>query len=658
MQASFFSEYCLYAAVRGFGAVVRRLPLAWALGVGRAFGVVAYWTQPKRRAVSRGNLRAALGRERSPEALEAIGRGTFQHLGMSLIELLRAPRVDAAYVRRWITVEGREHLEQALAQRRGLIVVSGHLGNWELASLVSGVEGHPVLALVRQQGLPRLNRLLNRCREVTGCRVVTKGMGLRDLVRHLQAGGLVGLVADQDAGARGVLAPFFGRLASTARGPVALAVRTRAPVLPVFCLRTRGPRHTIIFERPLPVGHSGDEAREVQAGIAAYLQVLERYIRRAPDQWLWGHRRWKSSPHRAVAVLSDGKAGHRTQAEAVAEFIERIWEERARRDPRLAAVAGPWTQRRVLEVRYRSPWRRTGLWLAAATGVAPCWPAWWLRWALAPASARALQHAWATVTVSCGTGAGIVNMVWGGMLGARVVHLLRPPWRLARQAALLIVPRHDGIRPGPRTVVTRGALHAIRPAALAAEAEHQRRRWSLSRAVQIGILIGGDTRGVRLTPETVGTVIAQALDAARQMDAELLVTTSRRTAPSVEQLLERRLDLHPRCPLFVLASRDATPGYVPGILAAATVLIVSGESISMVSEAAASGKPVLVFEPSARTPWPKYRRLLSALARDGAVRIVQPGHIGRALLEMVQQDRPAPAVDDGAMIMERLRQWL
>lgn len=708
MKASFFSEYCLYGLVRGFGAAVEALPVSWALGLGRGLGTLGYWLQPKRRALCLGNLTAALsatelggsatscGGGATPEALEAIARGVFQSMGMSFVELLRTPAVDAAYVDRWIRIVGQEHFDRAVAQGRGLILLTAHYGNWELASLTAGLKGYPVSVLVRQQGLPRLNRLLNAYRESKGCRVISKGMTVRTMIRELRRGGIVGILADQDAGARGVLAPFFGRLASTARGPIALALKVGCPVLPFFVLRTDGPSQTIVFEPPIALAAEGRTDEKIRAGVAAYLRLLERYVRRAPTHWLWPHRRWKSSPHQAVVALSDGRAGHRTQVDAVAQLVARAWDDRLRHDPRLAppplggsapqggaasrgvprpgaegssAVAprgggvagesGPWMTCRTVEVRYRSAWHRGMLALAAATGAARVWPSSrWLRWALTAESAAALAKTWATVTVSCGAATGLVNLVWGRGLGARTVHVMRPPWPFADAFDLRIVPQHDLVDNDPRTVVTQGALHGVASADLAARTAEQRGRWSLACPTLIGVLIGGNSRGLRLSPQRIGIVADELLEAAKMVKGELLVTTSRRTPGTVENLLERRLDQHSRCPLLILANRDTTPGYVPGILAAANLLVVSGDSMSMVSEAVASGKPTLVFEPDYLWPWAKHRRFLAALAYQGAIQVVAPERLSREIIRRLHSDQEAAVVDDRAVVLARLARWL
>lgn len=659
MKASFFSEYCLYGAVKGIGAVVRALPPSWAVGLGRRLGRAAYAIQPKRRAICLGNLRGAFRDERSPEALDRICRGVFETMGMSFVEMLMTPSVDEAYLRRYVTLDGVPHLERAMAQGRGVVIVTGHFGNWELINLAAGLRHYPVSVLARMQGLPKLNRLLNEYRESKGCKVISKGMAARAMMQRLRSGGLVGVLMDQDAGRRGVLAPFFGRLASTADGPIALARRLESVILPVFIIRTGGPHHTISIEPPLQVPSLGDPVRDVPAVVAAYLQVLERYVRRAPEQWLWPHRRWKSSPHQSVVALSDGKAGHRTQAVAAAELVQQAWEDRAAADARLRGMgaAGPFMRRATLEVRYRAPWRRAVLTVAAAAGLADRSPR-WLHWALTPESASALERTWATHVVSCGAGAGLVNLIWSRGFAGRAIHVMQPPWPFSRRFALRIVPRHDGAAEDAKTIVTHGALHGMQPARIEAATARHRARWTLRRPHQIGVLLGGDSRGVELPVELVKTVVDQVLTAADMLDAEVLLTTSRRTSPAVDRWLEERLAGHPRCPGLVIARRDPADGVVPAIVGLSSAVVVSGESISMVSEVAASDKPLLVFEPNTREAQPKFRRLLSGMASTGRLHVVAPARLAPQLVSAVRQARRVTPLDDRAHVLTRLRAWL
>ncbi|MBI4313533.1 MAG: mitochondrial fission ELM1 family protein [Candidatus Omnitrophica bacterium] len=653
------NDFILYWAVRVLGTISRVLPAGMAVGLGRAFGRLAYWVQPKRQAVCLGNLKAALGRELSPEDLDRTCKQVFENMGMSLMEMLRTPVIGPAYVERHVSVQGKKHLDKALALNRGAIFVTGHFGNWELIGLTAGLKGYPASVLARQQGFPRLNRLLNSYRESKGCRVISKGMAVRQIVKRIKEGGIVGILADQDGGRRAAAAPFFGRMASTAQGPIALGRKLGCPVLPIFIVREAGIDHTLTVEPPLQIPQTGNSDRDIQEGIAAYLKVLERHVRQRPDQWLWLHRRWKSSPSQSVAALSDGKAGHRTQAAAVASLVEQVWNERARRDPRLQGMGGPWAKRQTIEIKFRSSFHRFLLAFARACGLLAISPAWkWLRWTLSKSSAKALEQSWAGVVVSCGASTALVSAVWSRSMAARTVHVMRPGWPLAGDFDLCIIPRHDGVENSPNTLVTEGALHALDSAEMGAMTQRQRKLWSLGRPLQIGFLVGGDAGGVRLPPKMMETVSMQLILAAKKVQADLLVVTSRRTSAEVERIIEDRFDQHENCPLLVLASRDRSPGYVQGVLSASSVVVVSGDSMSMISEAASSGKPVIVFKPETFWPWDKHTRFIELLSRQRFIQVVEPDQVCRRILDSINQSYARRAMDDRTTVLNRLRGWL
>lgn len=680
MKASFFTESVLYWLARGVSALAQRAAPEWNARAGALLGGVLYRLAGKRRAVAMGNLRAAFGDAYTPEQYEGILSSLYRNLGMTLLEVAAIPRIDRAYVDQYVQVApgSRERLETALAKGRGVIFVTGHFGNWELISLTGALHGYPTLVLAREQGWPRLNRMLTGYRESKGCRVVTKGFPVRDLIRGLKEGKIVGILADQDGGPNGVLAPLFGRLASTAPGTIALGVNAGAPILPVFMVRLEGPLHSLVVEEPLPIPEQGDLEERVRAGVAAYMAVMEKYIRRYPDHWLWLHRRWKSCPERHVVLLTDGKAGHLAQARALVGRIKAAWGHRAAGDKRLAGVAKPLVWVKTVHVKYRHP-----AWGPVLQMVAALLPRRfpraerWLRWALDPESAGGLLSSSADITVSCGSSTAAVNLLWSWAVRAKTAHITRsalPSWR---RFDLAVIPRHD-FRRLPRAknlLVIDGALAQGR---LPDEgrAREWRQRLRISKGRQVGLLLGGPARGVEMTLGDVEQAVAGVLKAAEELDAEVLVTSSRRTPLSVETWLAQHLGRHPRCRLLALVNRrdagrlSGTEEAVPCIFDLAGCLVVSGDSISMISEAIATGKPVISFPPrplrgpGRGEPDTKYHRFLREMGRQGRVTVVEPSGAGDAAAAALRdgarpaRSKAAPAGQAADPIVEFLKKWL
>ena len=235
MKANFYTESVLYWTVKKVSKLAQKLPPEWNVRIGAAAGTLLYYALPGRQRVALDNLRGAFGKGYTPAEYQRMIRALFQNFGRMFMEVAAIPAMDRATVDRWVMVAPscRERLEKALALGKGVIFITGHFGNWEMISITGALHGYPTLVLAREQGWPKLNRMLTDVRESKGCRVVTKGFPVRELIQGLRDGRIVGILADQDGGRNGVLSPFFGRLASTAPGTVALAVSTGAPILPV-----------------------------------------------------------------------------------------------------------------------------------------------------------------------------------------------------------------------------------------------------------------------------------------------------------------------------------------------------------------------------------------------------------------------------------------
>lgn len=671
MKASFITESILYCLARGLSLVAVRLTPSLNTALGARMGDVAYRLLPKRRLAALKNLRAAFGSEVAPAQYQKIIRSLFQNLGMTLMEVARIPKIDRAYVERWITMtpDSRERIETALSQGHGVVLIQGHFGNWELVSITGALLGYPAVVLAREQGWPRLNRLITQYRESKGCRVVTKGFPIRELIRSLREGRIVGIVSDQDGGKSGVLAPFMGRLASTAPGAIALGLETGAPILPLFMVRTKGPGHTLLVGEPIQVSPGRPIQEQIREGLTQYLQALEQMIRQHPEQWLWLHRRWKSSPQRRLLIFSDGKAGHLNQALALSKRIESVWNSKAAQDRRLAHTAQNLVQVKTVDVSFRNPLWRLAISLAASFAPRRFRGGdFWLRRGLTLSCYEALRSEYADLSISCGASTAAVHLMWAWGIGARSVHITRsvlPSWR---RFDLAVIPRHD--RPpsaGKNLLVTDGAL-APQWKADPAQVNHWKNRLRIERPRQIGLLLGGPTRWIDFDSHQIKRLILSLLESCETLDAELLVTSSRRTPASLEAALFDLLKKHPRCRLLVLVGRSDSGGLqsfseaVGCIMELSQALIVSGDSISMISEAVSTRKPVIGFVPrmDGRRPLrSKYHRFLSDMESQRNLAWVEPERVGEAVMAAFEKGT-VPQGDSPffSPVEEYLKKWL
>jgi Kdo2-lipid IVA lauroyltransferase/acyltransferase len=293
------------SAVAALG-VLLLAPVAWTLAhlparlglwLGRRVGDLAWIVLAPRRAVALDNLRLAFRAERGSGELRHIGRRSFQHLGMNLVEACVLMFRPSDVLLRRMEIDGLEHLKDAVGQGRGVLLLTAHLGNWELLAAAHPLTGLPLSVVLRPLDQPQLGRVVERLRRRTGAELISKRRALRDVLDALRRGRMVGILLDQNATrAEGIFVPFFGTLASTSRSLAVLALRTEAPVVPVFIRRLEDGRH-LIEVRPLLPPPEGD----VVALTACFNETIEAAIRRAPEQWFWLHRRWKTRPRPKIA---------------------------------------------------------------------------------------------------------------------------------------------------------------------------------------------------------------------------------------------------------------------------------------------------------------------------------------------------------------------
>jgi KDO2-lipid IV(A) lauroyltransferase len=280
------------AIVTPLGLALAWLPARVGLWVGARLGDLAWAALPRRRTVALENLTRAFPERPAPE-LARVGRDSFRHLGMNFVESCVFYFRPPARLLSRVSIEGLSHFEAADAQGRGMLLLTAHYGNWELLAASHALARFPLSVVMRPLDSPAFEPILERFRLRSGVELITKRRALTDIVDALRRRRMVGILLDQNASRReGVFVPFFGVPASTSKGMALIALRTGAPVLPVFIRRRPDGRHVVHAGAPVPVPSDGD----VVAFTRAFNEAIEAAIRRAPEQWFWLHRRWKTRP--------------------------------------------------------------------------------------------------------------------------------------------------------------------------------------------------------------------------------------------------------------------------------------------------------------------------------------------------------------------------
>lgn len=286
-----------YLALRLVAGAVGLLPRSVARGVGAGLGAVAWRLLGRLRRVGMRNLEMAFP-EKSEAEREAILRGVYRSLGWELGEFCKMSGYTAEQASKFIRYEGLEHYLAARAKEKGVLVLTGHLGAWELSSFYHSLMGYPMSLVIRRLDNPLVDGFVNRIRCLHGNRVIHKDDFARGLLTAMQRGETVGILMDTNmTPPQGVFVPYFGVEACTAAGMARVALHSGAAVLPGFLVwEAAEKKYLLRFGEELELVRTADGTADIVANTALFTATIEAYVRRYPEQWLWVHRRWKTRP--------------------------------------------------------------------------------------------------------------------------------------------------------------------------------------------------------------------------------------------------------------------------------------------------------------------------------------------------------------------------
>ncbi len=287
--------YLQYLLLKGFGLFINLLPEGFALWCGKQLGSLFFHLDWERRKVALENLRIAFAGEKSERELRAIARGTFQNLGMMAVEFFRIPKMDVETFKKRVKIERLEQALNLLTKGKGMLLLLSHFGNWEMMGIMSKLIGDSIMVIAKpMKKNKRIDQFITKIRNAAGLEVVSSIKASRTVIKALSQNRVVGILIDQRAKrSEGVWADFFGKKAPTTPGLAVLAMKTGAPVVPVFMVRNGFGKHRLIIQEPLDLVHTGDIKKDVEANTQLFNHTLESMIRQYPDQWFWVHRRWE-----------------------------------------------------------------------------------------------------------------------------------------------------------------------------------------------------------------------------------------------------------------------------------------------------------------------------------------------------------------------------
>ena len=277
---------------------VKFLPRSWLYAFANFAALLGYYLAVKQRRIAYENLGNAFGQKISHQDKTKIAQDCFRNIaksGVELLYVLEAPRLSKELV----FIQGKQHLDKALDRGKGVIVVSAHFGNFPLALTRLSQEGYEVSVILRRMRDDKVEDFLAKRRQMVGIHFIhstPRQACVENSIRALRNKGILFIQLDQNFGTAGVFVNFFGQQAATATGPVVLALRTQAAILPLFIVRQADNSHKLIIEPEFIIQERATQEETLQYNIQKITSVIESYISRYPQEWGWIHRRWKSRP--------------------------------------------------------------------------------------------------------------------------------------------------------------------------------------------------------------------------------------------------------------------------------------------------------------------------------------------------------------------------
>jgi KDO2-lipid IV(A) lauroyltransferase len=279
-------------------SIINFIPTRFLYGFANTISFLAYKFAVKQRQVALSSLNVAFGKDKTKAELDNIARDCFTIIAKSAVELMFLMNKPSLAKKR-VSIEGREYLDKALAKGCGVILVSAHFGNFPLLLGRLALDGYKAAGIMKPMRDTRMEKLFLKKRDKFGVRTIysmPRDACVNKTIQALRNNELLFIPIDQNFGTGGVFVNFFGRKAATAVGPVVLAQRTGAAILPCFIVRQPDDTHKIIFEPALSLEKGESTQDTVLVNIQKLTDIIEAYIRKYPAEWGWIHRRWKSQP--------------------------------------------------------------------------------------------------------------------------------------------------------------------------------------------------------------------------------------------------------------------------------------------------------------------------------------------------------------------------
>jgi len=542
----------MYYLAKFIQKILEKIPLPLCLAIGNLIGFFLCLNR-KKWEISFKNIKSVFEQKTNRE-IKAIVRQTFRNFGISLIESLIAARLY-----RRIELKGKENIGQD-----GGILVAIHEGSWELYNFFIAKELKYKM-FAKEQKQKSFDKFLSELRSKYSLEVC---LTLKNAIKALHEGYLIGMVIDHGAEDNALNVDFFSHSVPTPKGAVYLARKLNKKIYPCFGYRKKGFSHVIEIGKPIDTGNTDEYELLTRLN-----KIYEGYLEKYPSEYLWFYKRFKRKKDIDILILSDGKAGHLKQSLALLSIFK---EENLKvRSKVIEIKAGGKIKRFVYEVCAFFSGKH-------CLGCGSC-----LNYLTDREALKKIKETTADIVISTGSSVAFLNRIIASTLAAKSVVILRPNTPL-KKFDLSIIPSHDRIS-AKDSVIIKGALSY--PENVKEKTENCKKFFNLDSSKKIAFFCGGYLSDKKMYMENLQLFLKKLKKFVSENNFKLLVSTSRRTQKEIEELIEKEFRGLKNLEALVIPNRENYDFVFEGFVNLSQTVFVSSESISMISEVLAFKKP-------------------------------------------------------------------
>lgn len=564
--------YYLVKLIRKF---LLKMPLWFCLFLGKTLGLLFYSNTNKRKNAFK-NIKTAFP-QKTKKQINRIIKESFQNLGVSIIEIMIAPRIF-----KYVTIIGEEKLQNEQG-----IITGIHEGNYELFSFVAAQKFN-FAVLARRQNNDILGKFLTELRQSYNIKVC---FSIKELICYLRKGFLTAVLLDHGAEDNALETEFFSQIVPTPGGAVYLAKKFNKKIYPCFDRERKGFHHTIEVKGPIDP-QSKDEKEILQD----LNHLYETELKKIPQVYMWSYKRFKHKKNLEILILSDSKSGHLKQSKALLSFIT---EENYK------------VNSKIIEIKYRNNFKRvlaeTCAWWAGnhCIGCGRCH-----KFILDKNTYEELEKTYADIVISAGSSTASINRLFSTSIGAKSIVILKPNLPLSR-FDLALIPEHDRLR-AKNAAYFKGAISY--PSHLAEKEAMCRQSFNLNDKKKVSLFIGGPINDKKEFMKNFSTFLEELKQFVSRQNYHILISTSRRTPQETEEFIEKELSDFPNTETVVYVNRCNYDFVFEGFISLSDIIFITSDSISMISEIASLKKPCVCLTLEATLN--KYNVFLQSLASE------------------------------------------